>query len=164
MYISRVRLENIRGFSGRVSVRSTFRRPDGSHAGWTVLAGRNGSGKTSLLRAIALSVGGLLIAPNLIPDFRTWMTAGLPDSSTELQVVAAPEDFQPENGQRARDLEVTMRWAVDADRETSRPGSQPVMSSDISINPSDEPTRSDGSAALTVRSGVSSEVPQKRSD
>jgi hypothetical protein len=52
--------------------------------------------------------------------------------------VAAPEDFQPENGQRARDLEVTMRWAVDADRETSRPGSQPVMSSDISINPSDD--------------------------
>jgi AAA domain, putative AbiEii toxin, Type IV TA system/AAA domain len=138
MYISRVRLENIRGFSGPRNVDLTLTRPDGSHAGWTVLAGRNGSGKTSLLRAIALSVGGPLIAPNLIPDFRTWMTAGLPDSSTELQLVAAPEDFQPENGQRARDLEVTMRWAVDADRETSRPGSQPVMSSNISINPSDD--------------------------
>ena len=64
MYISRVRLQNIRGFSGRRNVDLTLTRPDGSHAGWTVLAGRNGSGKTSLLRAIALTVGG----PESRPD------------------------------------------------------------------------------------------------
>ncbi|HEY1664911.1 MAG TPA: AAA family ATPase [Trebonia sp.] len=78
MYVSRVRLENIRGFSGRRNVDLTLTRPDGSHPGWTVLAGQNGSGKTSLPRAIGLTVSGPFIAPNLVPDFRTWTAVGQP--------------------------------------------------------------------------------------
>jgi hypothetical protein len=128
MYISRVRLENIRGFSDRRNVDLTLTRPDGSHAGWTVLAGRNGSGKTSLLRAIALTIGGLGIAPGLMPDFRAWTTVGQQRSTATLELVAAPEDFQPANEPRAKVLEVAMDWLVDPDRESSRPGSQPSMS------------------------------------
>jgi hypothetical protein len=128
MYISRVRLENIRGFSGRRNVDLTLTRPDGSHAGWTVLAGQNGSGKTSLLRAIGLTVSGPFVAPNLIPDFRTWTAAGQRRGSSELQLTAAPEDFQPTDGsERARNLSVGLSWDVDLDGETSRPGSQPLM-------------------------------------
>jgi hypothetical protein len=127
MYISRVRLENIRGFSGRRNVDLTLTRPDGSHAGWTVLAGQSGSGKTSLLRGIGLTVGGPFVAPNLVPDFRTWTAAGQRRGSSELQLTAAPEDFQPTDGsERARNLSVGLSWDV-ADGETSRPGSQPVM-------------------------------------
>jgi AAA domain, putative AbiEii toxin, Type IV TA system/AAA domain len=128
MYISRVRLENIRGFSGRRNVDLTLTRPDGSHAGWTVLAGRNGSGKTSLLRAIALTVGGPGVIPSIVPDFRSWMTVSTRESLAYLQVAAAPEDFQAGEGQRASNLSLGLSWAVDLDRETSRPGSQPVMS------------------------------------
>jgi hypothetical protein len=133
MYISRVRLENIRGFSGHRNVDLTLTRPDGSHAGWTVLAGRNGAGKTSLLRAIALTVGGPGVASGLIPDLRTWMTIGQKSSNARVRLVTAPEDFQPENGKRVRDLEVAMDWRVDQDRETSRPNSQPGSGSSISI-------------------------------
>ncbi len=125
MYISRVRLQNIRGFSGRRNVDLTLTRPDGSHAGWTVLAGRNGSGKTSLLRAIALTVGGPGVAPGLIPDLRTWMTVGMKASSAVLQLVTAPQDFQPANGERVKDLTLEMASLVDPDREMSRPNSQP---------------------------------------
>ena len=125
MYISRVRLKNIRGFSGRRNVDLTLTRPDGSHAGWTVLAGRNGSGKTSLLRAIALTVGGPGVAPGLIPDLRTWMTVGMKASSSVLQLVTAPEDFQPDSGERVKDLTLEMVSLVDPDREMSRPNSQP---------------------------------------
>ena len=125
MYISRVRLQNIRGFSGRRNVDLTLTRPDGSHAGWTVLAGRNGSGKTSLLRAIALTVGGPGVAPGLIPDLRTWMTVGMKASSAVLQLVTAPEDFQPASGERLKDLTIEMASLVDPDREMSRPNSQP---------------------------------------
>lgn len=135
MYISRVRLENIRGFSDRRNVDLTLTRPDGSHAGWTVLAGRNGSGKTSLLRAIGLTVDGPVIARSLIPDFRSWTTAGMRGGGTELRLKAAPEDYQPENCQRATDLVLAMHWDVDAVRETFRPGSRPVMSNTISTNP-----------------------------
>jgi hypothetical protein len=134
MYISRVRLQNIRGFSGRRNVDLTLTRPDGSHAGWTVLAGRNGSGKTSLLRAIALTVGGPGVAPGLIPDLRTWMTVGMKASSAVLQLVTAPEDFQPANGERVKDLTLEMASLVDPDREMSRPNSQPGTTYSLFIN------------------------------
>jgi hypothetical protein len=133
MYISRVRLENIRGFTGRRNVDLTLTRPDGSHAGWTVLAGRNGSGKTSLLRAIALTVGGPGVVPGLTPDLRAWMTVGLKTSSAVLQLVTAPEDFGSDNDRRAEELNVTLDWYVDKDRETSRPGSQPITIGSIAI-------------------------------
>jgi hypothetical protein len=128
MYISHVRLENIRGFSSRRNVDLTLTRPDGSHAGWTVLAGRNGSGKTSLLRAIALTIGGPGTAPGLMPDFRAWTTVGQQRSTAALRLVTAPEDFQPAIESRAKVLEIAMDWLLDPDRETSRPGSQPLMS------------------------------------
>ncbi|MEV4289082.1 AAA family ATPase [Nonomuraea bangladeshensis] len=51
-------VQGIRGFSGPREVALDFARPDGSYAGWTVLAGRNGSGKTSILQAIALGIIG----------------------------------------------------------------------------------------------------------
>lgn len=138
MYISRVRLENIRGFSGARNVDLTLTRPDGSHAGWTVLAGRNGSGKTSLLRAIALTVGGPAVAGSLVPDSRSWMTNGAQRSVAELQLKAAAEDFQSGEGQRHDDLALRLSWAVDRRREASRPGSQPTMTGLPSVSSATE--------------------------
>lgn len=127
MYVSRVRLENIRGFSDRRDVDLTLTRPDGSHVGWTVLAGRNGSGKTSLLRAIALAIGGPWLANNLIPDFRSWITVDQQRGSASVQLVASPEDFQSAESPRREVLDAEIFWEVDQGRETSRPGSQPRM-------------------------------------
>jgi energy-coupling factor transporter ATP-binding protein EcfA2 len=73
VYVSRLRVENIRGFRGARAVDLDFRRPDGGFAGWTVLAGRNGSGKTSLLRALAVPLIGHEAVYALAPDFRTWL-------------------------------------------------------------------------------------------
>ncbi|MFF2956331.1 AAA family ATPase [Kitasatospora sp. NPDC057965] len=58
MYITQLRISEILGFRGPRNVDLSFERPDGTHAGWTVLAGRNGSGKTSILRCIALAAIG----------------------------------------------------------------------------------------------------------
>ncbi|MEU5287504.1 AAA family ATPase [Streptomyces sp. CA-278952] len=76
MYVSRVRVENIKSFHGPRVVDLTLTRPDGSHAGWTVLAGRNGSGKTTLLRALALALSGPGAARSLMPDFDNWLARG----------------------------------------------------------------------------------------
>ncbi|MFO1277037.1 MAG: AAA family ATPase [Sphaerotilus natans] len=50
MYIDTIRLENIRGFR---ELEFSFDRGQGQYAGWTVLTGDNGSGKSTVLEAIA---------------------------------------------------------------------------------------------------------------
>ncbi|MFD9738343.1 AAA family ATPase, partial [Umezawaea sp. NPDC059074] len=80
--MSKVRLRNVKGFHGERSVDLDLRRPDGTHAGWTVLAGRNGSGKTTLLRGIALALGGPSIARNLVSDFDDWISVGESEATT----------------------------------------------------------------------------------
>ena len=68
MYVSKLKIDGLRGFDGRRSVNLDFTRPDGSYAGWTVLAGRNGSGKTTMLQAIALALAG----ENFIREPELW--------------------------------------------------------------------------------------------
>jgi recombinational DNA repair ATPase RecF len=83
VYIKEIRLENVRGFHDSRDVSLDLTRPDGSFAGWTVLAGRNGSGKTSLLRAVALAIGG--------PCLREWRRAvrrqAAPDAAELLHTI-----------------------------------------------------------------------------
>jgi energy-coupling factor transporter ATP-binding protein EcfA2 len=80
MYISQVRLRNVKGFRGAREVDLKLTAP-----GWTVIAGRNGSGKTSLLRAIALAVSGPAVARNLVPDFENRVTAGQREGVVQVQ-------------------------------------------------------------------------------
>jgi DNA repair exonuclease SbcCD ATPase subunit len=58
MHVSRLRISGVRGFHGDRSVDLDLTRPNGSLAGWTVLAGRNGSGKSTILQAFALALAG----------------------------------------------------------------------------------------------------------
>jgi hypothetical protein len=105
MYISEVRLENIRGFHGARNVNLVLTRPDGTHAGWTVLAGRNGSGKTTLLRAMALVMGGHNVTRTLIADFETWISLDQdraraelllsPSAHQELRIPSADDQLRP---------------------------------------------------------------------
>ena len=55
MYIDTIRLENIRGFR---ELKFSFDRGQGQYAGWTVLTGDNGSGKSTVLKAMALLLVG----------------------------------------------------------------------------------------------------------
>ncbi|MRG96763.1 AAA family ATPase [Polyangium spumosum] len=79
MYIRKVAIANIRGFGlnaqdeDRAQVEIDLTRPDGSHAGWTVVAGRNGAGKSTFLKAIALAVAGPTAARSLEESFAGWI-------------------------------------------------------------------------------------------
>ncbi|WP_406008813.1 ATP-binding protein [Streptomyces sp. NBC_00637] len=86
MYVSRIIVEDIKFFHGPRAVDLTLTRPDGSHAGWTVLAGRNGSGKTTLLRAMALALSGPGVARSLVPQFENWVTEGRTAGHAEVQI------------------------------------------------------------------------------
>jgi ABC-type Mn2+/Zn2+ transport system ATPase subunit len=53
MYVAEVRLRGVKGFKpGGRDVHLSLARPDGSFAGWTVIAGRNGAGKSAFLVAL----------------------------------------------------------------------------------------------------------------
>ncbi len=73
MYIQKLKVENLRGIgSGDRSIDLNLARPDGSYAGFTVLAGRNGAGKTSLLQAIALTLAGPRALRTALCDTSLW--------------------------------------------------------------------------------------------
>ena len=84
MYISKLVLKDVRGFS---NLSFDLKRPDGSHAGWTVFTGDNGSGKSTLLKAIAIALTGKDTARALQPSFHRWIREGQHEASIELEVV-----------------------------------------------------------------------------
>lgn len=92
MYISRVRLTDIKGFAGPRVVDLDLTRPDGTYAGWTVLAGRNGSGKTTLLRAIALTILGSSGAV-FEEDMVQWVSVGAEKGRATLTTIPTPDEY-----------------------------------------------------------------------
>lgn len=89
MYIQRVVLENVKGF---VELDFSFNRPDGTHAGWTVLTGDNGSGKTALLKAIALALVGPDVGRALQPSLRGWIRDDVAKAEIAIQIKAEDQD------------------------------------------------------------------------
>jgi predicted ATPase len=70
MYISKISLKNIRGFQ---SLEFDLDRGGGAFAGWTVFTGSNGSGKSSLMRAIATCIIGRDTTRGLETSFQGWI-------------------------------------------------------------------------------------------
>jgi energy-coupling factor transporter ATP-binding protein EcfA2 len=116
MYVSKLKIDGIRGFDGRRSVDLDFTRPDGSYAGWTVLAGRNGSGKTTVLQAIALALAG----ENFIREPDAWPGTGRKRRATISVTIV--QDAQFDGGFDFGPWELAVEWS---DRV---PHSQPTWS------------------------------------
>ena len=84
MYINRVILENIKGFK---SLDFSFIRPNGgSPAGWTVITGENASGKTALLKAIAIALVGPDFARVLQPSLQGWIRKACGEGEIAVQI------------------------------------------------------------------------------
>lgn len=81
MYIDTIRLENIRGFR---ELEFSFDRGQGQYAGWTVLTGDNGSGKSTVLKAMALALAGTSTARALQPSLRGWLSRDQRDGRASL--------------------------------------------------------------------------------
>jgi len=113
VYIRRVKIRNVRGFE---KVDLDFTRPDGSFAGWTVLAGRNGSGKSSLLRILAATSLGTARATTLSPSIDQWLKTGESKGSSEVEQDLSIKQFGEAHPHR------TMR--LDWERGEAGPGLQ----------------------------------------
>ncbi len=89
MYIRRVVLENLRAFH---QLDFRFDRPGGKYAGWSVITGDNASGKTTLLKAIALALVGPDSARTLQPSFRGWIRSSCDEAVVAVEIVADAMD------------------------------------------------------------------------
>ena len=77
MYIKTVHIKNIRSLE---DLRMDFPQA----AGWHVLLGENGSGKTSIIRAISAALVGPMEILRLDPTFGTWVRQGAKEAKIEL--------------------------------------------------------------------------------
>jgi energy-coupling factor transporter ATP-binding protein EcfA2 len=84
MYVDKIQLTNIRGFA---ELSFDLHRPSGGHAGWTVFTGDNGSGKSSLLKAVAIALAGKDTARALQPSYHRWVREGQPAGDIKLTVL-----------------------------------------------------------------------------
>jgi hypothetical protein len=125
MWIQELRIENVKGFgSGNLKVALDFERPGRSLAGWTVVAGRNGAGKSTFLQAIALSLSGSEAARTLQESWSGWIRTGT-DAATVATRIRWLEDVDRfvESGKRPRASFWTgLRW------DATDQGPEPVMS------------------------------------
>ncbi|MEV8630597.1 AAA family ATPase [Streptosporangium sp. NPDC051023] len=127
MYIADLRVSGVRGFSGPRSAELRLTRPDGSHAGWTVLAGRNGSGKTTLLRAIALAMAGPSTARSLAPSFEGWISNDLSEAIVDMTLAFDETDAFGRGGRPKRPFPARLTWSRETVGDSGRYGPQPSM-------------------------------------
>ena len=73
MFLRTLTLENFRSLR---DVELSFTDTNGHVRPWTVLLGENGTGKSSVLRAIALVLAGGQALPELLGDVSQWVTTG----------------------------------------------------------------------------------------
>ncbi len=93
MYIKRIRIENLKGFrDGEFAVDLDLQRPNGKYAGWTVLAGRNASGKSTLLRAIALALACHKGVYSLQKSLNDWVGKGATGGWVDLKLTVEKND------------------------------------------------------------------------
>jgi hypothetical protein len=105
MYIERVVLKNIKGFQQadldfRPDLTGLFdhRPEDAEFAGWAVITGDNGSGKTAFLRAVALALLGPDQARGIVQDLRGWITEGRKTGSISAELRPHHERDTTEKG------------------------------------------------------------------
>jgi predicted ATPase len=94
MYIKEIELENIRGFE---NLKFSLQRSLNRYAGLTIFVGDNGSGKSSLLKAIAVALIGPETARGLQPSFAGWIHKNQTSGTIKLQI--HPEDGDKFMGQ-----------------------------------------------------------------
>lgn len=86
MFLKTLRLRNVRCFE---DAEIDFDLPGGDNRKWTVLVGENGSGKTTILQAIALIMSGASALPGLIGDVDSWIRIGADQAQIDAEIETA---------------------------------------------------------------------------
>lgn len=97
MYVRQLSITNIRSISSfelSFGVKET--------AGWHVILGSNGAGKSSVIRSLALSLAGPKEAAALRQNWSTWARSGTTDGTIKLQLEVGADDIFTGTGRRTK--------------------------------------------------------------
>lgn len=97
MHVERLRIENIRSIR-----RFDLALAEKEQAGWHVILGENGAGKSSVVRALALALVGPDNAHALRQDWTRWLTNGADAARIELAVRPQPVDAWSGKGRQTK--------------------------------------------------------------
>ena len=100
MYIRKVGIKNIRAIS-----EFTMEFPEGKEAGWHVLIGDNGTGKSTVLQAIAMGIMGDQVL-RVDPYWESWVTKGQKNASIEV-IYRREDKYDIEEPYRSRNEKIT---------------------------------------------------------
>lgn len=117
MYLKRVMIENIKCF-GRVEL--NLMRDNGQVKRWSVILGENGTGKSTVLQAIAMALMGP-DPSNRLARLDGWVRFGQTKGQLVAEVIAGQNDQLTERG-RPRREPYTASYAVTGDVEVSISG------------------------------------------
>ncbi|MFZ6708998.1 AAA family ATPase [Undibacterium sp. TC9W] len=125
MYVKSLKLENVRSFR---SLNFNFERPDKSLAGWTVFLGGNSSGKSTLLKAIAISLMGPDSGRQLIGNNLGWISHGEKKAEAEISIAwESGQDLVKSTGKLPQDsFDAGVKWTIDTVESNSSPTFKPI--------------------------------------
>ena len=102
MYIKRVEIHNIRAVKA-----FDWSIESGQEAGWHVLLGNNGAGKSTVLKAIACAVLGERGALSVVGDeWDPWLSGDSPNGQVKLKAESLPEQGSPQTLEAEFGLEI----------------------------------------------------------
>jgi hypothetical protein len=89
MFLKRIALTNVRSIE-HLEIR--FEATDEKTRKWTLVLGENGTGKSSILRSVALVTAGSATLPELLDRPDTWIRQGASECAVEADLVTAEGD------------------------------------------------------------------------
>lgn len=99
MHIQKISLGGIKCFgTAQNPAELLLKRSNGKLAGWTVIAGMNGVGKTTLLKSIAIAISGPKRVRLLQENFENWINQLESRARLELELVKAGDDHFQDKG------------------------------------------------------------------
>ncbi|MEZ6056157.1 MAG: AAA family ATPase [Planctomycetaceae bacterium] len=116
MYVSDVKFKDVRGFE---SLNFHFERPRNTYSGWTVIVGGNASGKSTVLKGIALGLLGPEAGVQLAGLSPGWIRRDCLRASAEVGIVADPKlDQWKQRGNTTTEFKAGVEWEIDKLGET----------------------------------------------
>lgn len=108
MYVKSIRLENVKGFKDLLL---DFERPDHTFRGWTVLVGGNASGKSTLLKALALGMLGPDAGRQLLVSPAGWISPK--EARLKMHLDKKVDFFKGGGAPPIGEFEAGIRWTSD---------------------------------------------------